>query len=85
MSHQNSVPTDATTEQLYGIDRAILVDTPLCTQREYARRTGLSYSSVKNRVDRGELPVHRPKGSTSALINMMALAKEVLESEEVRV
>lgn len=70
-----------TSEQLYGVDRAIMLDVPYVTQREYARRTGLTYSSVKSRVDRGELPVFRPKQSSSALINMMALAREALEQE----
>ena len=69
-------------EQLYGVDRAILIDAPYITQREYARRTGLTYSSVRSRVERGELPVYRPKASSSALINMMVLAKEALETQE---
>ena len=70
-------------DQLYGVDRAILVDSPYVTIREYARRTGLSSASVKGRVDRGELPVYRPQGSSSVFINMMVLAKQSLEQEVV--
>ncbi|MGY8873009.1 MAG: hypothetical protein ACKVJE_21500 [Pseudomonadales bacterium] len=74
--------TAITSEQLYGVDRAILVDSPFVTPREYARRTGLTYSSVRNRIERGELPVYRPAGSSSVFVNMMVLARQAVEMED---
>lgn len=70
-------------EQLYGVERAILVDSPYVTLREFARRTGLTYSSVRSRVDSGELPVYRPQAGNSVFVNMMALAKQALQIEGV--
>lgn len=74
--------TAISTEQIYGVDRAILVDSPFVTPREYARRSGLTYSSVRNRIERGELPVYRPVGSSSVFVNMMALARLAIEVED---
>ncbi len=70
-------------EQFYGVERAILVDTPYVTAREFARRTGLSYAAVKAKVDRGELPTYRPtdkKGAT-VFVNLAKICAEALEQE----
>ncbi|MGB0664410.1 MAG: hypothetical protein ACPGMR_11555 [Pontibacterium sp.] len=71
------------TEQFYGVERAIMCPSPYVTAREFARVSGLTYSSVKAKMDRGELPTYRPgdkKGGT-VFVNMAALMRDALEQE----
>lgn len=75
----DSSQTQISPDQIYGCDRAILVDTPVCTAAEYARRTGLSLSVVKSRLADRRIPTIKQGNST--LVNMMALAKEAIEQE----
>jgi len=79
-----SAQIDISTAQVFGVDRAILIDTPYCTAEEFARRTGQSLSTVRTQLDNGQLPFFQPaqKRKSRRLINMMQLAKEALEREE---
>ena len=66
--------------------RVLMLDTPYCSPKEYARRTGKSPAAVAQMVARGKLPL-RPKevGGTATEINLAALMAEALESEDIQV
>ncbi|WP_136680442.1 hypothetical protein [Neptunomonas sp. XY-337] len=68
-------------DALYAIERAILVESPLVTPAEYARRSGRTLSSVRNRIATGDLPVFREHPSSAPMVNMMLIAKRALEAE----
>ncbi len=65
----------------------IMLDAPAVTPKEYARRTGLSESAVRSKIQNGTLPVikHTTPGSEgkgcTVLINLMKLADEALNRE----
>ncbi|MPX98074.1 Rha family transcriptional regulator [Salinivibrio sp. VYel6] len=60
----------------------IAIDTPVCTKKEFLRRTGWSQSSLNRAIACGEIPV-MPKASaqSAVLINMVKLAQRAAEQE----
>ncbi len=70
-------------DALYGIQRAILIESPIVTPKEYARRTGRTLKSVQDRIYKGQIPVFREHPSSAPMVNMMAIAKSALEAEGV--
>ncbi|HTR01320.1 MAG TPA: hypothetical protein VMH83_15075 [Candidatus Acidoferrum sp.] len=53
------------------------IDTPVCTIEEFARRSGMSKRTVRDKVNAGELPrLHtalKPQNREKILINMVKL------------
>ena len=54
---------------------AVMIDTPLLSIAEYARRTGQSPRTVTNDMDSGLIPVYQRKKDAKRLVNMVALAQ----------
>jgi len=52
-----------------------MIDTPLLSIAEYARRTGQSPRTVTNDMDTGLIPVYQRKKDAKRLVNMVALAQ----------
>ena len=63
--------------------RVLMLDTPYCSPKEYARRTGKSPAAVAQLVARGKLPLRaKEDGGTANDINLAALYVEALLSED---
>lgn len=58
------------------------IDTPYVTCEEYAKRSGLSARSVRERCMNGQLPVApRTKDGERYMVNVAKLMKQALERE----
>ncbi len=75
---------EISTAQIFGVERAILVDTPYCTPEEFARRTGQTVQAIRSQIDRGELPTiqRSQKRRSRRLVNLAQILRAALEVEE---
>lgn len=53
----------------------IILDTPMLSLEEYARRTGITVESVRNQCDKGHLPFIQKTRNGKRYINMVQLFK----------
>ncbi|HCG8627333.1 TPA: hypothetical protein NJ539_002649 [Vibrio parahaemolyticus] len=60
----------------------IAVDAPVCTKKEFLRRTGMSSSSFDRQKDLGNIPIV-PKTNTNGLIlvNMVKYNQQLAEQQ----
>lgn len=60
----------------------IAVDAPICTKKEFLRRTGMSSSTFDRQKDLGNIPIV-PKEATKGLImvNMVKYAQKLAEQQ----
>ena len=62
--------------------KAVFLDTDRCTLKEYARRTGLSYSGVKKLADQGVIETIKtgdPSSSGARFVNLIKMAEKSLD------
>lgn len=60
----------------------IAIDAPICTKKEFLRRTGMSSSSFDRQKDLGNIPI-LPKEGTAGLImvNMVKYMEKLAEQQ----
>ena len=58
----------------------VVIDTPYLSVEEYARRTGMTERSVRERCIKGQLPVRKRRDGERFFVNNALLMKEALEA-----